>query len=192
MSRYLIAGLGNPGPEYEHTRHNAGFEVMDVLAREYGASYWKSEGGAATAHCSYHGNEVILAKPQSFMNKSGGPVASLFKKYDIEIDRLIVVHDELDIPAGMVKVKKGGGSAGHNGIKSIAEKLQTPAWIRVRCGIGRPPGRMDVVRYVLSVPKKDQFDLFMEAVDHSAEAVCSLLDVGLNKTQQQFNIKSVQ
>ncbi len=190
MSLYLIAGLGNPGPEHEHTRHNAGFEVVDILGRDLGVAYWKNEGGAITAHCSYHGHDLILAKPQSFMNKSGGPVASLFKTYDIDIANLIVVHDELDIAAGAVKVKCGGGSAGHNGIRSIAEKLQTPDWVRVRCGIGHPPGRMDVVKYVLSVPRKDQMDLFTEAVNRSVEAVYSLLDDGLNKTQQQFNMKS--
>lgn len=187
MTEYLIVGLGNPGAEYEKTRHNAGFRTIDALADDFGARYWKNEGGALTAKGAYCGHDVVLAKPQSFMNVSGGPVKKLLDVYGVDPAHLIVVHDELDIPSGSVKVKFGGGHAGHNGLRSICDKLGTRDWFRVRCGIGRPPGRMDVADFVLSVPRGEQADEFDQAVQTAAQAVKSLLDVGLEKTQQAFN-----
>ena len=184
---YLIAGLGNPGPEYAATRHNAGFMVVDRLAEELGARYWKNEGGALTAKVLYKGQELVLAKPQSFMNTSGGPVKSLMSAYGLKPDQLIVVHDELDIPAGTIRVKLGGGHAGHNGLRSICDKTGTRDWYRVRVGIGRPPGRMPVVDWVLSQPKKEAAEDFAYAVDRAAQAALSLVNVGLEKTQQAFN-----
>lgn len=187
MERYLIVGLGNPGEDYAATRHNAGFRTVDALADIMGAHYWKSECGAQTAKGEYHGNEIILAKPQSFMNVSGGPVKKLLDTYDIEPDHLIVIHDELDIPAGTVRVKFGGGHGGHNGLRSITDKLGTRDWYRVRDGIGRPPGRMDPADFVLSVPRGDAQEEFEEAVALGAQATLSLLDHGLERTQQEFH-----
>ncbi|WP_305296791.1 aminoacyl-tRNA hydrolase [Parvibacter caecicola] len=184
---YLIAGLGNSGPEYAATRHNAGFMVVDRLAEELGARYWKNEGGALTAKVLYKGQELVLAKPQSFMNTSGGPVKSLMSAYGLKPDQLIVVHDELDIPAGTIRVKLGGGHAGHNGLRSICDKLATRDWLRVRIGIGRPPGRTPVADFVLAAPKKEQAEELAAAVDEGAKAVLSLIDNGLEKTQQAFN-----
>lgn len=187
MSEYVIVGLGNPGEEYANTRHNAGFRTIDALADELGAHYWKNECGALTAHTTYHGNEMILVKPQSFMNASGGPVKKVLDTYKATSEQLIVIHDELDIPSDKVKVKCGGGHAGHNGLRSIGDKLQTRDWLRVRCGIGRPPGRMDVADFVLSVPRGEQADLFEQVIDTAARATLSLIDDGLEKTQQAFN-----
>ena len=184
---FLIVGLGNPGAEYAQTRHNAGFQTVDRLAEDVGARYWKTECGSLTAKGRYQGFDVVLAKPQSYMNASGGPVKQLLKTYEVEPDHLIVVHDELDIPAGSVRVKFGGGHAGHNGLRSICDKLQTRDWYRVRCGIGRPPGRMDSADYVLSVPKKDDADAFAQVIDTAARAVESLMTDGLVKTQSTFN-----
>lgn len=184
---YLIVGLGNPGGEYEHTRHNAGFEVVDALARELGCRYWKTEGGALTAKGKWRGEEVVLAKPQSYMNTSGGPVKTLMKTYGVDPEHLIVVHDELDIDPGTIRVKFGGGHAGHNGLRSICDKLCTRDWHRVRIGIGRPPGRKPVVDWVLSQPKKNDWDDFAQAVDLGAQAVLYLMDNGLEKTQQKYN-----
>jgi len=184
---YVIVGLGNPGPKYEGTRHNAGFEVIDLLAQELGANYWKTEGGALTAKAKYRGEEIILAKPQSFMNVSGGPVKQVCANYDVKPDHLIVIHDELDIDPGTIRVKFGGGHAGHNGLRSICDKLGTREWLRVRIGIGRPPGRMSVSDYVLSLPKKEAQEDFEQACRLGAEATLSLLDHGLEKTQQHFN-----
>lgn len=184
---FLIVGLGNPGEEYEGTRHNAGFLAVDRIADELGARYWKTECGALTAKGTYRDVDVVLAKPQSFMNTSGGPVKRLMDAYGVPPERLVVIHDELDIPAGTIRAKLGGGHAGHNGLRSICDKLCTRDWHRVRIGIGRPPGRKPVVDWVLSQPKKNDWDDFAQAVDLGAQAVLYLMDNGLEKTQQKYN-----
>ena len=184
---FLIVGLGNPGEEYEHTRHNAGFDTVDKIATEIGVRYWKNECGALTGKGAYHDIDVVLAKPQSYMNTSGGPVKQLMNAYGVSPDHLVVIHDELDIDPGTIRVKFGGGHAGHNGLRSICDKLGTRDWFRVRCGIGRPPGRMPVADYVLSIPKKDAADDFAQATDLGCEAALFLIEHGLEKTQQKFN-----
>lgn len=184
---FLIVGLGNPGEEYEHTRHNAGFDTVDKIAAEIGVRYWKNECGALTGKGAYHDIDVVLAKPQSYMNTSGGPVKQLMNAYGVSPDHLVVIHDELDIDPGTIRVKFGGGHAGHNGLRSICDKLGTRDWFRVRCGIGRPPGRMPVADYVLSLPKKDAADDFAQATDLGCEAALFLIEHGLEKTQQEFN-----
>lgn len=184
---FLIVGLGNPGEEYEHTRHNAGFDTVDKIAAEIGVRYWKNECGALTGKGAYHDIDVVLAKPQSYMNTSGGPVKQLMNDYGVSPDHLVVIHDELDIDPGTIRVKFGGGHAGHNGLRSICDKLGTRDWFRVRCGIGRPPGRMPVADYVLSLPKKDAADDFAQATDLGCEAALFLIEHGLEKTQQKFN-----
>ena len=184
---FLIVGLGNPGEEYEHTRHNAGFDTVDKIAEEIGVRYWKNECGALTGKGAYHDIDVVLAKPQSYMNTSGGPVKQLMNAYGVSPDHLVVIHDELDIDPGTIRVKFGGGHAGHNGLRSICDKLGTRDWFRVRCGIGRPPGRMPVADYVLSLPKKDAADDFAQATDLGCEAALFLIEHGLEKTQQKFN-----
>ncbi|MDO4590722.1 MAG: aminoacyl-tRNA hydrolase [Slackia sp.] len=183
----LIVGLGNPGDEYAHTRHNAGFDAIDDVASELRAAYWKTECGALTAKVKYRGEDLVLAKPQSYMNVSGGPVKQLCALYKAAPADIVVIHDELDIAPGSVRVKFGGGLAGHNGLKSIADKLQTKDWTRVRVGIGRPPGRMPAADWVLSAPKKEARDDFDQATHRAAEAVLFFLDNGLEKTQQRFN-----
>ena len=184
---FLIVGLGNPGEEYEHTRHNAGFDTVDKIAAEIGVRYWKNECGALTGKGAYHDIDVVLAKPQSYMNTSGGPVKQLMNAYGVSPDHLVIIHDELDINPGTIRVKFGGGHAGHNGLRSICDKLGTRDWFRVRCGIGRPPGRMPVADYVLSIPKKDAADDFAQATDLGCEAALFLIEHGLEKTQQKFN-----
>ncbi len=184
---YLIVGLGNPGDEYAHTRHNAGFDVVDAIADEIGVRYWKTECGALTAKGAWRDHDVVLAKPQSYMNTSGGPVKQLMNAYGVDGEHLIVVHDELDIDPGTVRAKFGGGHAGHNGLRSICDKTGTRDWFRLRVGIGRPPGRMPVADYVLSLPKKEAKEDFDYAVDRGAQAVLFLVENGLEKTQQRFN-----
>ena len=184
---FLIVGLGNPGEEYEHTRHNAGFDTVDKIASEIGVRYWKNECGALTGKGAYHDIDVVLAKPQNYMNTSGGPVKQLMNAYGVSPDRLVVIHDELDIDSGTIRVKFGGGHAGHNGLRSICDKLGTRDWFRVRCGIGRPPGRMPVADYVLSLPKKDAADDPAQATDLGCKAALFLIEHGLEKTQQKFN-----
>lgn len=184
---YLVVGLGNPGEEYESTRHNAGFLVVDALAPDAGANYWKNECGALAAKGVLAGVDVVLAKPQSFMNLSGSPVKNLCNAYGISPDHVIVVHDDLDIEPARIRVKKGGGSAGHNGLKSITDKLQTPEYYRVRVGIGRPPGRMPAADYVLAPVRKDALDDFVEGCTQAARAIPMLIEHGLEETQQRFN-----
>lgn len=186
----LIVGLGNPGEEYEHTRHNAGFDTIDRLAQHYGVSYWKNKGGALIAEVkpkSPDGETVILAKPQSFMNLSGGPVKNLMKHYGLSPDDVIVIHDDLDLAPSTIRVKKGGGHAGHNGLRSIIDKTSTREFDRVRVGIGRPPGKMPVVDFVLARPRKHDEDDFAAACDKAAEACLYLLDHTLEQTQNTFN-----
>ena len=184
---YVIAGLGNPGEEYAHTRHNAGFDTVDKIAEEIGVRYWKVQGGALVGKGTYRGEDVVLAKPQSYMNTSGGPVKQVMAAYGVDPAHLIVIHDELDIDPGTIRCKFGGGHAGHNGLRSICDKLGTRDWFRVRCGIGRPPGRMNVADYVLSLPKKEAADCFEQATSLAAEATLFLIQNGLEKTQQKYN-----
>lgn len=184
---YIIAGLGNPGAEYSLTRHNAGFKTLEIIADEVGASYWKSECGCVTSHVEWHGYDLILAEPQSFMNNSGGPLSRLMDKYDVPIDHVIVIHDELDIDSGTIRVKAGGGHGGHNGLRSIIDKTGSRDFSRVRIGIGRPPGRMPVVDYVLSAPRSDAAEEFDAAAEVGAEAVLYLIENGMVKTQDKYN-----
>lgn len=172
---YAVVGLGNPGEEYARTRHNAGFMAVDRLADELGVHYWKTECGSLTATAALDGEEVVLAKPQSFMNVSGGPVKQVLSAYRLKPDHLIVIHDDLETDAGVVRVKKGGGHAGHNGLRSICDKLCTHDFIRVRCGIGRPPGKMPVAKFVLAEVRKHDLDLLEAECDEAAQAAAFIV-----------------
>lgn len=170
----LIAGLGNPGEEYATTRHNAGFRSIDALASRLGVSYWKNQCGAEVAVVKMLTNdgprEIVLAKPQSFMNTSGGPISKLCREYGVEVSELLVIHDELDIEAGDVRVKVGGGHAGHNGLKSIIEKCGSRDFSRIRVGIGTPPGRMSVVDWVLKEYRGKDLEEFDVTCADAADA----------------------
>ena len=192
----VIVGLGNPGEEYEHTRHNAGFEAIDAIARELGANYWKQEHGSLTARCAYverggdHDgvrHDILLVKPQGYMNTSGGPFKNVLQAYGADIRDAIVVHDELDINPGTIRVKFGGGLAGHNGLKSISQKCQTNDFTRIRVGIGRPPGKMSVTDWVLQAPKKEAWQDFEYATQRAAEAAIFLIGNSIEAAQQRFN-----
>jgi len=184
---FVIAGLGNPGSEYADTRHNAGFKTVDALAKEFGVNYWKRQGEAMVGKTTWHEKAIVLVKPQSYMNLSGGPVKGALKSFGAGPEKLIVVHDDLDIPEGSIRVKFGGGHAGHNGLRSICDSLGTRDWFRIRVGIGRPPGRMDSADYVLSTPRNEALEEFEHAIDLAAQATISLIENGLEKTQQEFN-----
>ncbi len=189
---FIIAGLGNPGTDYEHTRHNAGFDTIDLLAERVGVSYWKDACGSKLAEAKLRlsdgsQEDIVLVKPQSFMNLSGGPLKKVLETYGVTPQNLIVVHDELDIAPGSIRVKFGGGHAGHNGLRSIVDKTQTKDFYRVRVGVGRPPGRMPVADYVLSRPVKTQAEDMNQALMLAADAVESLIANGLAKTQQTYN-----
>lgn len=183
----MIVGLGNPGAEYAETRHNAGFMVIDKIAEELRARYWKSECGAFVAHVKRNGEELILAKPQSFMNTSGGPVSKLAAQYKIKPEEILVIHDDMDIEPGTVRVKKGGGTGGHNGLKSIHAKLGSDAYLRVKVGVAHPSGRRQVVDYVLGVPRGEEAELFGVAQNLAADAALCVVDDGPTKAMNQFN-----
>lgn len=183
---WLVAGLGNPGPEYAANRHNVGFMVAEVLARRIGGRFRSHRSRAQVVEGRLGGQRVVLAKPMSFMNLSGGPVTALRDFYKIPVGNIVVVHDELDIPYGALRLKRGGGDNGHNGLKSITKSLG-PDYHRVRFGVGRPPGRMEVATFVLrdfsSVERKD----LEYGVDRAADAVESLIGQGLERAQSSFN-----
>jgi peptidyl-tRNA hydrolase, PTH1 family len=190
--RWLVAGLGNPGPGYAGNRHNAGFMVADVLAGRLCASFKRDRSRAAVATGRLAGWPVTLAKPQTFMNLSGGPVASLRSFFKLPPERIVVVHDELDIPFGTIRLKLGGGDNGHNGLRSVTSALGTRDYFRVRVGIGRPPGRMDPADFVLHDFSAAEKKLVPELLERSADAVEALLHDGLVRAQNEFNQGSLR
>ena len=185
---WLIAGLGNPDERYARTRHNLGRMVVDELAREGGDRFRKVRFlPVETAEIRVGDEQVELARSTRYMNESGPSYASLAKKRGIELDHVIAVHDELDIPAGTIRIKQGGGNSGHNGLRSLDQALGTADYLRIRVGIGRPPGRQDPADFVLQpVRTRDEADLAL-LVSHAAEAVRVLITDGLERTQDRFN-----
>jgi PTH1 family peptidyl-tRNA hydrolase len=184
---WLIVGLGNPGPKYAGNRHNVGQMVVDELAVRVGGRFAAGKSRSQVLEGRLDGHRVVLAKPLSYMNESGGPVAGLRNYYRIPPERVIVVHDELDIPFDTLRLKRGGGDNGHNGLRSISTSLGTREYLRVRVGIGRPPGRQDPADFVLrdfsSVERKDLPLL----VDRAADATEALLGADLATVQNQYH-----
>lgn len=179
----IICGLGNPDADYERTRHNAGFATVDVLAARHGVRYWKSEAGAQVASLTWRGadgeqREVLLAKPMSYMNTSGGPLSKLARAHRVAPQQILVVHDEVDLAAGEVRLKLGGGLNAHNGLRSIADKLGSRDFARVQFGIGRPPGKMQVADYVLRELKGGFLDEFNITAERAADLVERVLTEG--------------
>ena len=183
----MIVGLGNPGPEYAHSRHNAGFMVVDLLGDNLRAAYWKDEAGARTAVVRFGDDELVLAKPQTFVNVSGAAVSKLLDLYETDLGDLIVVHDELDLPAGVVRVKRGGGHGGHNGLRSVNESLGTGDYVRVRIGIGRPPGRMDPADFVLQTMRGEALEDFEAVIPSAAQATMHVLENGVDSAMREYN-----
>lgn len=186
---WLVVGLGNPGSRYESTRHNVGQMVVDELARRRGATFKTHRANARVAETWLAPGrpKLVLAKPNSFMNVSGGPVSGLAAFFGIEPDRVIVVHDELDIPFDTIKLKVGGGHGGHNGVRDVAKALDTPEFARVRVGIGRPPGRQDAADWVLDpfgTTERAQLPLL---IGDAADAVELVVGEGLLAAQQRFH-----
>jgi len=186
---WLIVGLGNPGPEYSHNRHNVGQMVLDELAVRAGGKYksHKTRAQVLEGRLGIGGPRIVLAKPQSYMNVSGGPVSALAQFYGIDPAHVIAVHDEIDIPFDTVRLKIGGGEGGHNGLRDISKALGTKDYLRVRVGVGRPPGRMDTADFVLrdfSAPEKKELPFLIDA---AADAVEVLVKDGLSAAQQKFH-----
>jgi peptidyl-tRNA hydrolase, PTH1 family len=183
----LIVGLGNPGPEYELTRHNAGFLTVDLLGENLRANYWKDEAGAKVAAVRVGDGDLVLAKPQTFMNLSGSAVKKLAETYDAALSEIIVIHDDIDLAPGRVLCKRGGGHGGHNGLRSLHEKLGGDDYLRVRVGVGRPPGRMDAADWVLQRLKGEALEEFEASVPTAAQAVMHILEYGIDSAMQEYN-----
>ncbi len=185
--RFLIVGLGNPGPRYAGTRHNAGFFVADLLAERLGGRFKAHKGRADIVEGRLAGQAVVVAKPKCYMNESGGPIVAISRFYKVPAERIVVVHDELDLPFGGLRLKRGGGEGGHNGLKSTSSALGSKEYARVRFGIGRPPGRQDPADYVLrefsGVERKELGFL----VDRAADAAEAIIANGLEAAQNEFN-----
>ena len=179
----IVCGLGNPGAQYALTRHNAGFATVDALAERLGVRYWKSEAGCDVASVRIgvgaDSREVLLAKPQSYMNTSGGPLSKLARSHKVSPAEILVVHDEVDLPQGQIRVKFGGGLNAHNGLRSVADKLGTRDFGRVRCGIGRPPGKMSVADYALRQLKGAFAEEFLVMTQEAADIVERCLEQGV-------------
>jgi PTH1 family peptidyl-tRNA hydrolase len=183
---WLVVGLGNPGDGYARNRHNIGFMVVDLLAERIGARFKAHKSRAQVAEGRLAGQRVVLAKPMTFMNLSGGPTTALRDFYKVPNAAIVAVHDELDLDYATLRLKCGGGDNGHNGLKSLTRSLG-PDYHRIRCGIGRPPGRMEVADFVLkdfSATERKDLDWF---VDRSADAVEALLSEGLERAQGTYN-----
>lgn len=189
---WLVIGLGNPGPEYSGNRHNVGFMVVDLLAARVGAKFGRhrkavaevAEGRLGVGESS---PRLVLAKPMTYMNLSGGPAAALAQFYKIPVERTIAVHDELDIPYGALRLKVGGGEGGHNGLRSLAKSFGSKDFFRVRVGIGRPPGRQDPADFVLrdfTTTERKELELI---VDRAADAVEAIIVRGLEPAQNVFH-----
>ncbi len=187
MDSWLIVGLGNPGVEYAGHRHNVGAMVIDELARDAGTGLRVHKARARAATIRIDDASAVIAIPSSYMNESGGPVAGLMKFFKTPIDRLIVIHDDLDLDFGRIRLKRGGGEGGHNGLRSITKSVGTRDYLRVRVGIGRPPGRMDAARYVLrSFNAQERRELEFVLPD-AADATRLLVRHGLEAAQNQVH-----
>jgi PTH1 family peptidyl-tRNA hydrolase len=194
----VIVGLGNPGRRYEKTRHNLGFLCVNRLAREFNIKMSKSQGKARTGKGIIAGNEVLLARPQTYMNLSGESVRLLLNKTHTGTGELIVIHDDLDLPVGKIRVRFGGGSGGHKGINSIFQETGSHDFYRVRIGIGRPPrfkdkGEIqedDVIDYVLSNFSPDEKKIIEKSIPLAGEAAVSLITEGLTTTMNKYNSNS--
>jgi PTH1 family peptidyl-tRNA hydrolase len=184
---WLVVGLGNPDDEYGGTRHNAGAMVVGRLAERAGAKLRRSRHRAQVAEVRDGDQRVVLARPTSYVNESGGPVSLLARWYKTPPERIIVVHDEIDLAPGKLQVRRGGGTAGHNGVKDIVKALGTPDFLRVRIGVGRPPGRKDPADYVLEpVPRRDAED-FAVLLERAADAAMDLVHLPLARAQDRHN-----
>ena len=187
---WLVVGLGNPGPGYAKNRHNVGFMVASLLAGRIGAKFGRARRAAtevAEGHLGPGGPKLVIAKPTTFMNLLGAPTANLAQFYKVPAAQIIAVHDELDLAYGTIRVKIGGGEGGHNGLRSISGSVSTKDYVRVRVGIGRPPGRQDAADYVLSdfsAAERKELDFL---VDRAADIVESVVQIGVEPTQNKYH-----
>jgi PTH1 family peptidyl-tRNA hydrolase len=185
---WLVLGLGNPGSDYQGTRHNAGFSVVDEVARRWRSSLGKAQLGALTGRADVAREPVLLAKPQRYMNRSGGPAAALQRFYEVPLERVVVVHDDLDLPLGIVRVKRGGGHGGHNGLRDLHEHIG-PGFVRVRVGISRPAPELDTIDWVLGSWSEQERERLPSVVERAADAVEAIITDGPTIAMNAFNVR---
>lgn len=186
---FCVVGLGNPGSRYARTRHNVGFQAVDLCREKLGASSWQSSSNCESAKLELADQQLLLLKPKLYMNCSGEAIAEPIRFYKIKIENVIVLHDELDLAPGLIKIKQGGGAAGNKGVQDIIREFGQN-FIRIRIGIGHPRDEaldMDVSDWVLSIPKPEHQALISEAVSRCPEVITSLIQFGLKETQQKFH-----
>jgi len=186
---WLLIGLGNPGKEYESTRHNVGFRVVDLIARRAGSPAWRAKSGAEIAETKLGTERVLLCKPMEFMNVSGQPVARIAGFWKIDAPRMVVVHDDLDVPFARLKLGTGGGHGGNNGIRSLLAELGTADFHRVRVGIGRPVGGRDAANFVLGGFAEEERAALPEFIERAADAASCIVTDGMTKAMNRFNAK---
>ena len=184
---WLVIGLGNPGPGYAGNRHNVGFMVLDLLAQRMGGRFKRHRAHAEVLEGRLSGTRVVLAKPRTYMNESGGPAVGLRDFFKTPLGRVVVVHDELDLPFGHLRLKLGGGDNGHNGLRSLRRSLGSGDFNRVRFGVGRPPGQMDAAAFVLRDFAASERKEIEFLVDRAADATEALVTEGLERAQNTFN-----
>jgi PTH1 family peptidyl-tRNA hydrolase len=187
---WLVVGLGNPGKEYAGNRHNVGFMVADLLASRVGAKFGRAKRAhaeVAEGRLGFGGPKLILAKPLTFMNLAGGAVVALAQFFKVPVERVIAVHDELDVPFGQVRAKRGGGEGGHNGLRSMSKSLAGKEYARVRFGIGRPPGRQDPADYVLSDFSGAERKELEFLLDRAADVVEAVVLEGVEWAQNKYH-----
>ncbi|MDO9130666.1 MAG: aminoacyl-tRNA hydrolase [Anaerolineales bacterium] len=184
---FLIVGLGNPGREYRENRHNIGFMLVDRLALKLEARFTRLQSKSLVSRAIYNGNKIILAKPQTYMNLSGQSVQGLLRFYKLPLTNLLVAHDDLDLPPGMIRIRPDGGSAGQKGMASIIERLGTDEFPRLRLGIGRPPGQMQAPDYVLQNFPVGEMALISETLNRAADAALTFVMEGLDAAMNKFN-----
>lgn len=187
VATYLIVGLGNPGQEYRNNRHNVGFMVIDRLGQEWGLRLSKLQSKALIGMGRVLGYRVILAKPQTYMNLSGQAVSGLVRFYKLPLENLLVIHDDLDLPLGTIRIRPSGGSAGQKGLNSIIQQLGTKDFPRLRIGIGRPPGRMSPADYVLHDFSAEEQETLALVLERAVEAVQSFIHLGMEQTMNRYN-----
>lgn len=182
---YFIIGLGNKGKDYSHTKHNAGFDIVDILSKKYGGKFALSGKIMLCANVKISGKNVMLIKPQTFMNSSGEAVCLLFKKYGARIDNIIIIYDDVDLDLGKIRIKKRGGAGTHNGMKSVINSIKSEEFLRLRVGIGKPDG--DIIKYVLSTYSKGDAEIALSSYSEAAEAAEAVINEGAEIAQQKYN-----
>jgi PTH1 family peptidyl-tRNA hydrolase len=185
----LVVGLGNPGSEYASTKHNLGYLTVDEIGKRAGIDLKKKKFKGVYGEGALNNDKLILLKPETYMNRSGESVSSAVSFYNIPAESIIIVHDELDLPAGTIRIKAGGGSAGHKGITSVINELGSGDFVRVRIGIGKPKQKSGTVSHVLSKFNKSESETARESVLRAADAVLEIIQEGLRKAMNKYNVR---